>query len=151
MVALSVGADIPGADLIKAMGRSAKPAAVYRAYIKVPIVISSPRANVKALSPSRRLLAMSVSCFGGLLTILVLKYMLEEIQIIMSALTILCNGYKKADEEEYDHEEDESYCVLEGPPEFGPKGLGTFLGCNLIIFFVPKIGKGHHDQTEQSV
>ena len=50
--ALKVGADIAGADLINATGSRAKPAAVYRAYIRVPMVMSSPRAKVKARSPS---------------------------------------------------------------------------------------------------
>lgn len=52
MLALKVGAEMPGADLMKATGNRANPAAVYRTYINVPIVMSSPRANVKARSPS---------------------------------------------------------------------------------------------------
>ncbi len=52
MLALRAGAEMPGADLIKATGSRANPDEVYNMYTNVPIVISSPRAKVKARSPS---------------------------------------------------------------------------------------------------
>lgn len=52
MLALSVGADMAGAVLIKATGSRANPAAVYKTYTNVPIVMSSPSAKVRARSPS---------------------------------------------------------------------------------------------------
>lgn len=42
-----------GAVLIKLMGRRAKPDEVYKTYKHEPMVISRPRVNVSARSPSK--------------------------------------------------------------------------------------------------
>ncbi len=58
-VAENCGAEMDGADLMKEIGRRAKPALVYTAYRRVPRVMSRPTPKLSAFSPlfaaSRRL------------------------------------------------------------------------------------------------
>lgn len=52
-----------------------------------------------------------------MLTVLVLEDVLEKVQIVMTALAILCNWYKEAHEEDDNDQGNECNCILESAPE----------------------------------
>jgi len=61
------------------------------------------------------------------------------------------NGEEEADEEEGDADDQEDQRELEGSPEPLPKCLVSFFGSHLVVFFVPKVGKRHDEQTQNCI
>ena len=61
------------------------------------------------------------------------------------------HGYKEANQEEEQHNHDKRNRVLESSPEFTPNSLCAFLRSNLVVFFIPKIRKRHHQQAQNGI
>lgn len=77
--------------------------------------------------------------------------LLEVVEIPMVLRAVASSRDKESEQEENDDEGDEEEGVLDRRPEAAGQRATLFLDLDLIIFFMPEIGKGDDNQAQQSI